>query len=124
LEELGEIRRAPAYVTIFIYPELRDLNFQLTHGPVIYQVPVGRVIAAKLVKLASYQFSEVSIVRQRPDRATLLHMGLQGEQPGLTTDVARRGLTVMVDVRTKIDLRLRAAMGARLFEIGDDVMAK
>jgi hypothetical protein len=112
LEELGEIRRAPAHVTIFIDPELRDLNFQLTHGPVDYQVPVGRVIAAKLVTLASYQFSEVSIVRQRPDAATLLlHVGLQGEQPGLTTDVERRGLTVMVDVRTKIDLRLRAALG-------------
>jgi hypothetical protein len=111
LEELGEIRRAPAHVTIFIEPELRDLSFQLTHGPAIYQVPVGRVIAAKLVKLASYQFSEVSIVRQRPEAATLLlHVGLQGEQPGLTTDVERRGLTVMVDVRTKIDLRLRAAL--------------
>jgi hypothetical protein len=114
LEELGEIRRAPAHVTIFIDPELRDLNFQLTHGPVDYQVPVGRVIATKLVKLASYQFSEVSIVRQRPDTATLpLHVGLQGEQPGLTTDVERRGLTIMVDVRTKVDLRLRAVLGDR-----------
>jgi hypothetical protein len=41
-------------VTIFIQPELRNLTFQLEQGPAIYQVPVGRVIAAKLVKLASY----------------------------------------------------------------------
>ena len=40
-EELGQIRRAPVHVTIFIQPELRNLTFQLEQGPAIYQVPVG-----------------------------------------------------------------------------------
>jgi hypothetical protein len=98
-------------VTIFIQPELRNLTFQLEQGPAVYQVPVGRVIAAKLVKLASYQFSKVSLITERSSASgLLLDVGLQQEQRGLTADVDRRGLTVMVDVRTKIDLRLRAAL--------------
>ena len=40
-KELGQIRRAPVHVTIFIQPELRNLRFQLEQGPAIYQVPVG-----------------------------------------------------------------------------------
>jgi len=39
-----------------------------------------------------------------------LDVGLQQEEPGLTADVDRRGLTVMVDVCTKIDLCLHAAL--------------
>jgi hypothetical protein len=113
-EELGEIRRAPVHVAILIQPELRNLTFQLEQGPAIYHVPVGKVIAAKLVKLASYQFNEVSLVRERSTTSgLLLDVGLQQEQPGLTADVDRRGLTVMVDVRARIDLRLRATLTDR-----------
>jgi hypothetical protein len=110
-EELGKIRRAPVHVTIFIQPELRNLTFQLEQGPAIYQVLVGWVIAAKLVKLASYQFNEVSLITERSAASgLLLDVGLQQEEPGLPADVDRRGLTVMVDVCTKIDLCLRAAL--------------
>lgn len=111
LEELGEIRRVPARVGILIDPELRNLTFQLEQRAAIYQLPVGRVIAAKIVKLATYIFNEVSVLKQAPETPMLLmRVTLQGEQPGLTTDVERRGLTIMVDVTAKIDLRIRAAL--------------
>src|ERR1043166_3716896 len=85
LEELGEIRRVPARVGILIDPELRNLTFQLEQRAAIYQPPVGRVIAAKIVKLATYIFNEVSVLKQAPEAPMLLmRVTLQGEQPGLT----------------------------------------
>jgi hypothetical protein len=111
LEELGEIRRVPSRVGILIEPELRNLTFQIEQRAAIYHLPVGRVIAAKLVKLATYMFNEISVLKKAPETPMLLmRVALQGEQPGLSTDVERRGLTIMVDVTAKIDLRLRASL--------------
>lgn len=113
LEELGEIRRTPVHVGILIDPELRNLTFHLEDRAAIYRLPVGRVIAAKVVKLATYLFSEVSVLKRAPDSSILLmRVALQGEQPGLSTDVERRGLTIMVDVKAKVDLRIRASIAA------------
>ncbi|GIX46090.1 MAG: hypothetical protein KatS3mg131_0301 [Candidatus Tectimicrobiota bacterium] len=119
LEELGEIRRAPVHVGILIDQKLRDLVFRVERpvgvvGQAVYNVAAGRAIAAKLIKLASYQFEEISLVQDRQNAPPLLlTVGLQQEQPGLTVDVARRGITALYDVKTKIDLRLRATLHNR-----------
>jgi hypothetical protein len=116
LEELREIRRAPVHVGILIDPKLRDLMFHVERsvgmvGQVAYNIAAGKVIAAKVIKLASYQFEEITIVHDRNAAPPLLlSVGLQQEQPGLTVDVSRRGVTEMYDVKTNVDLRLRATL--------------
>lgn len=113
-EELGQIQRAPAHVAVLIDPSLRDLLFRLEHGQAIYNVAAGRAIAVKVVKMASYMFNEVSIVKNRDDAGRLLlQVGLQQEQSGLAVDVTQRFFTVMYDVSTKIDFRLRASLTDR-----------
>lgn len=110
-EQLGKIQRAPIHVAVLIDPKLRDLVFRLEHGAVIYDIAAGRAMAAKIVKLASYMFAEVSIVSNRDNiHPLLLNVGLQQEQPGLSVDVSRRAFTAMSDISTKVDFRLRAVL--------------
>lgn len=113
-QELGHIRRAPVHVAILIDQKLLDLVFHLEHGSAKYNAEAGKAIAAKVVKLASYLFDEVSIVKKRDAAAPLLlHVGLQSEQPGLAVDVSKRFLSSMYDVSTKIDIRIRASLADR-----------
>lgn len=116
LQALGEIRRAPLHVGILVDSQLHDLTFRLDRqvgavGQVVYVIPVGKVIAAKVVKLASYQFKDISIVKSSEGAPPLLlRVSLQQEEPGFTVEAARRGLSVMYDISSKIDLRLRATL--------------
>lgn len=110
-EQLGHIQRAPVHVAVLIDPKLRDLVFHLEHGPAIYNIEAGRAMAAKIIKLASYMFDEVSIVSKRDEASPLLlNVGLQQEQPGMSVDVSQRIFTAMSDISTKVDFRLRAAL--------------
>jgi hypothetical protein len=116
LQELGDLRRAPVHVGVLIEPDLRDLMFSIEReigagSQVLYKIPVGRAIAAKVVKLAGYQFSDVSVLAGRENAPPLLlHVSSQKEQPALDVDVSRRGLSVLYDVSSRVDLRLRASL--------------
>lgn len=115
LEQLGEIKRVPLHVGIYINPRVRELHFNVEQavgavGQTIYTVPAGKVVAAKLIKLATYQYDQISILKDTSNwNGLLLDVDLQKEQPEFVVSTSRRGLTVMYDFTAKVDFRLKAS---------------
>lgn len=113
-QELGEINRAPLHVGLFIDKKLQDLTIHHSEGLGTAEIPIGHVLAVKLIKLFSYKFERITLVTNRSKAPPLLlHVGLQGENPsvGIDIDISTgfSGVSTF-DVIAKIDLRLRATL--------------
>lgn len=113
-QELGEIYRAPLHVGLLIDKQLQDLTTHHSGGLGTVEVPIGQILAAKLIKLVSYKFERITLVTNRSNAPPLLlHIGLQGENPSVGVDIdmsaSLTGVTTF-DVIAKIDLRLRATL--------------
>jgi hypothetical protein len=117
LRAVGDFRKAPVHVGIFIDPGVRDLAFEATQsggpaGQAVYTIRAGQAIAAKVVKLALLTFEGVSLVERREDAPPLLlQVTLQQEQPTYTLDVQTRGN--LYEVVARADVRLRASLADR-----------
>lgn len=113
-QELGSINRAPVHIGLLIEKQLQDLTFNRSGQIGTTEIPLGQILAAKLIQVASYRFDRITLV-DTPDNAPplLLRIGLQGEKPsvGVEIDVSTGfGGASTCDVIAKMDLNLRATL--------------
>lgn len=113
-QELGEIYRAPLHVGLLIDKNLQELTIHHSEALGTAEVPIGQILAAKLIQLFSYKFERITLVTDHSNAPPLLlHIGLQGEDPSVGIDIdMSTGLSgaSTFDVIAKIDLRLRATL--------------
>jgi hypothetical protein len=114
-KELAEIHRAPLHVGLLIENQLQELIIQHSGELGTAEVPIGQVLAAKIIKLVSYKFERITLIEDRNEAIPILmHMSLQGEQPSVGVEIDKTtniltGATTF-DVIAKVDLRLRATL--------------
>ncbi len=113
-QELGEINRAPLHVGLFIDKKIQELTIYHSESLGTAEIPIGQVLAVKLIKLFNYKFERITLVTNRSKAPPLLlHIGLQGENPSVGIDIdSSTGISgaSTFDVIAKVDLRMRATL--------------
>jgi hypothetical protein len=118
LEELGEIKRAPVQVGMVIAEDVRNLTLTAEYQHALYSIPVGRALAAKIIKLASYQFEDIIILGSTDASAPIvLSISTPHEKPNLSVSVTQQVLNDRYEALVQINLMLQA----HLMENGKEI---
>jgi len=111
-QELGAINRAPVHIGLLIDKQLQGLMFNRSGQIGTTEIPLGQILAAKLIQVASYRFDRITLV-ENADNAPplLLYIGLQGGEQSVGVEInvsTGLGGASTFDVIAKMDLNLRA----------------
>ncbi len=114
-EAMGEIHRYPVHLGLFIDPKLRDETIRVSRELGTAEIPVGQVVAAKIIQVLSYKFERLTFVKdQNNGPPVIFSVALEGENPSVGVDINQHpvGLSAAAtfDVVAKVDARLRMTL--------------
>jgi len=112
---MGEIRRYPLHVGLFIDPKLEEENIRVTRELGTAEIAFGQIVAAKVMQALSYKFERLTFVTDPTmGPPLLLALSLEGENPAVGVDLNQYP-TVLTGAGTfeyvaKVDARLRITL--------------
>jgi hypothetical protein len=112
---MGEIRRYPLHVGLFIDPKLEEESIRVTRELGTAEIAFGQIVAAKVIQALSYKFERLTFVTD-PTNAPplLLALSLEGENPAVGVDLNKYPIGLSnagtFEYVAKVDARLRITL--------------
>jgi hypothetical protein len=107
---MGEIRRYPLHVGLFIHPKLEAETISVTGDLGTAEIAFGQIVSAKVIQALSYKFERITFVANPAQAPSLLlSLAMEGENPSVGVDLNHYQVfmsqAATFDVVAKVDAR-------------------
>jgi hypothetical protein len=112
---MGEIRRYPVHVGLFIDPKLEAEMISVTRDLGTAEIAFGQVVSAKVIQALSYKFERITFVTNPAQAPSLLlSLAMEGENPSVGVDINQYRVALSqaatFDVVAKVDARMKVTL--------------